>query len=447
MPLSAELNREIASSASDPYYHLFSDIPWSPDDTLMDKLGGDTDYYDLISKDAKAKGLLETRDRNVQLREFKVEPASSSAIDKKAADVVREVLQGFDFDELTSDLNNNAWLKGNSFVELIWGIDGKTSYIAEAISRPVHRFKFQLPKEKPKQPIGMFRRHEIRVLNSSDLQNGATVPIKRILCHAYGKKDDNPWGIGLGRVLYWMSVVFKKEIIKQRLIFLDKYAIPSAVGEAPKSATLEQRREFNQTMERIVKGGFGTLPEGWKLSFLEAQRSSTNDLFQSAIDWCNAEMAMCVLGETLSMELPKGTGSRAATETHQEGSGLYLAKFDCDRLSSGPYKELATWITELNYPDAKPPNIWKLFPELEDAEDLNARVNRDNTLNTIGYKINFDKVKEVYGEGYADNAALEAETQKQQEESGAFDVGFSESYQERKAIAFQKRLQRAGIIS
>lgn len=442
MALSAKLSQEIASSLHDPYYRMFNDMPWSEDDTLMYLLGGDYDYYDLILKDAKAKSLLETRDRNTTLREYKVEPASSSAIDKKAADLVREIITAFDFDQMTSDLNVNSYLKGNSFVELMWGIDGKTTYIEEAIARPVHRFKFKLPKN-PGKDVGMFRRHEVRLLSTSDLYEGTTVPSKRILCHAYGKKDDNPWGIGLGRVLYWLAVVFKKEIIKQRLVFLDRFAEPSHRGKSPQSATKEQRREFNALIESGRKSGVFTLPHGWELDLMEAGRSTSNDLYQSAIDWCNSEMAQAVLGETLSTELPGSTGSRAAAQTHQQGSAVYLAKFDCDRLSTGPYRELARWITELNYPDAKPPMIWKLFPELEEAENLDSRVNRDNTLNSLGYKITPDKVKEIYGDGYEDLAAKEAQEQKADQDIG---LGFSESEESRRAKAFKARLEKAGLV-
>ena len=450
MALSAKLSQEIASSIDDPFYRMFNDMPWSEDDTLQYLLGGDTDYYDLILKDAKAKALLETRDRNVTLREWKVEPASTSAVDKKAADLVKEIITAIDFDQLTSDLNNNAYLKGNSFVEMLWDVDGKTTYIKEAINRPVHRFKFKTPKGANDsrrasfaKDIGTFRRHEVRLLSTSDLFEGATVPDKRILCHAYGKKDDNPWGIGLGRVLYWLAVIFKKEMIKQRLIYLDKYAQPTLIGKAPNSQiSAEQRAEFNRVLTKIAKGGTGTLPFGWDLSLLEAQRGSTNDVYQSAIDWCNSEMAQLVLGETLSTELPGATGSRAASETHQQGSFVYLAKFDSDRLSTGPYRELARWITELNYPDAKPPMIWKQFPEFQEAEeDLNARINRDNTLNTVGYKITAKKVAEVYGDGYEDLAAAEAEAAKNQPQP-SLDVGFSEEYLERKQRAFRERLAR-----
>jgi phage gp29-like protein len=459
MALSAKLTGEIAAAESDPRYYLFDGLGSGyithPDDTLLYQLGGDIDKYDLVLKDAHAKAILETRDRNVVCREWKVEPASQSAIDKKAADLVRDVLNGavrsysqqngvFDFDQFCSDLNTYTLLKGNVFLEIKWAVEGKTTYIESAIPKPNHRFKFKLP-EKKSNNIGYYLGYEIRVLSQGNMFNGDTVPPKRILCHSYGRVNDNPWGIGLGRVLYWLAVVFKKELIKQRLIYLDKYAQPTLIGKGSEKSTREQREEFNKVLGQIMQGGYGVLPPGWEANFLEAQRSSTTDVYQGAIDWCNSEMSKLVLGETLSLELPQGAGSRAAAQTHQDGSTIYLAKYDSDRISTSALRELSGWITELNIPEAKPPMIWRVFPELSESEDLNMRVSRDTQLNQIGYKLSPDKVKEVYGDGYIDLEAAAAEQEKQQADAGAFDVGFAEKqldYEIRKFKAFQKRLAK-----
>ncbi|MBD2492536.1 DUF935 family protein [Aulosira sp. FACHB-615] len=486
MPLSAQLAQQIANSSNDPRFYLFNDFPQSPDETLLYLLGGDIDRYDLVLKDAKAKALLEKRSRNVVMREWDIKPATDSKLDKKAADIFKEVISRFDSDLMIDNILTNAYLKGNNFEELQWAIDGDLTYIKKATSKPIHRFRFARPGAntsgmidqdgttvrpiKNKEPVGMYQDYEVRVLSMNDTWQGANVPDKRVLVHSYGQRYDNPWGVGLGSVLYWLAVIFKKEITKQRLIYLDKYANPTVRVIAGEKATREQRENVAQQLADMIKGGSLVLPHGWLSDFMEAMRSSTNDVFQGATDWCNNEMAMLVVGETLSMELPDNTGSRAATQSHSDESNVYLAKYDSDRLCTGPMRTLAQWITELNTPGANPPQVWKRFPEFEESEDLNSRVNRDNTLNTIGYKISPDKVKEVYGEGYIDSAAAEVEQQKQQEDSGAFDVGFGEevgeqgsrgagendsnpssapsplcpsaSYAERKAIAFQKRLQQ-----
>lgn len=460
MALSANLTQEIALATEDPYHYLFNGIPYSPDATLYTLLGGDVDKYDLVLQDGHAKAVLEARTRNVVMREWEFKPASSSAKDKKAAEVCKEIFEGFDSDQMIVDLMETTLLKGNSFNELTWDIDGKTTYIKESKIRPTHRFRLVLPENSTKKKVGTYLGYEIRVLKSVNWVDGDTVPEKRILCHSYGRRADNPLGVGLGSVLYWLAVVFKKEIIKQRLVFLDKYAAPTPMVETTETTTKEQRKEINRQIAGIVKGGALTLPYGCKVSFLEAQRSSTNDVYETSLQWCDDEMSKMVLGETLSLELPANTGSRAAAETHQEGSTVYLAKYDSDRLSMGPLRELAAWATDLNVPGAKPPTIWKRFPELDEVEDLDGRVQRDSSLNAIGYKITPTKLKEVYGDGYEDLAAKQAEKQNAgffdqpspesgdttQEQSDNVDLGFSElSYEERKQKAFRKRLEKVGV--
>ena len=58
---------------------------------------------------------------------------------------------------------------------------------------------------------------------------------------------------------------------------------------------------------------------------------------------------------------------------------------------------LFTWITEFNFKGAKPPKVWRVFAE---SEDLNARVNRDRTLQDMGFSLTYEKFTEIYGEGY-----------------------------------------------
>ena len=460
MVLSEALRREIASAEQDPKYILFDGVPQTPDDTLRFLLGGDFDKYDLILKDSKAKALLEVRDRNVSCREWYVDPASQSRKDRKAADVVKNILLGFDFDQMCSDLNSNSLLKGNAFIELKWGIDGQTTYIEDAITKPNHRFRFVLHKGDGNkgangEPIGIFKGYQVRVLSQGNFYLGAEVPDKRILCHAYERRSDNPWGIGLGRVLYWMAVIFKKELWKQRMIFLDKHAQPTALGKAPQSETqvtdVAQRNEFREAMERILAGKSGVLPPGWELDFLQPS-SLGSDLFQSAIDAINEEMSMLVLGETLSMSLPGG-GSRAAAQTHAEGSRVYLAKYDSDRLSTGALRELAKWITELNVEGATPPQIWRKFPEFDETEDPANRISRDSQLNSLGYKISPEKVQEVYGDGYIDLEEAKAQQEAENPPApNAFNIGFSEidpvnhEYLTAKAMAFQRSMSKKLIL-
>lgn len=430
MPLSKRLTEEIAASIDDARYYLFNNIPQSPDETLTSLLGGDVDRYDLILKDAHASAALEKRVRNVALREWNIEPGGTRSIDKQAVKTLETVLRQFDSDQMIVDLMINTLLKGNGFIELKWAIEGKLTYVGQAICRPVYRFTFLRPGGTARNsklnsllpyeasPVndkqrGYFKGYEIRVLKLNDIQFGEPVPPMRILCHNYGQIADNPWGVGLGQVLYWLAVVFKKEIIKQRLIYLDKYAQPTLLATANETATREQRDAVLNVLQEITQGGYGVLPYGWVAEFLEASRSSTNDVFQGGIDWLNQEMSKCVLGETLSLELPGSSGSRAASETHADQSGVFLAKYDSDRLASGPLREFSQWVTNLNHPGAKAPMMWKRFPEFEEMEDLNSRVNRDNTLKNIGYTITPKKVEEVYGEGY----------EKQEEDKG-FGSGF-----------------------
>lgn len=431
MALSAALTQEIASSATDPNYYLFADFPQHPDDTLTYLLAGDIDKYELILQNTHAKSVIEKRVRNVILREYEVlAPDDASAREKKAVKLIQDILKGFDFDEFCRSMQQNSLLKGNGFGEIRWNSFSKFVEISNIIVRRNHRFKFRLlqPENKNKQ-IGTFRDHEIMLLTREDMFYGKNIPALRILCHGYDFKDDLPWGIGLGRVLYWFCVVFQKEIWKSRLINLDKQAEPTLLAQSKKEATLEQRQLFTSQLTTMRKGGVLTVPADWIISYLQAQIGTSSDAYKTALDDINLEISKCVLGETLSLELPGAAGSRAAAQTHSDESGVYLAKYDSDRMSTGVLKELCRCICALNgFDDIRIPGIWRKFPELEEREDLGGRSTRDSTLNQIGYRIKPEEVARVYGDGYEDvNAKQEAaNSDAQQTSEPQMDVGFTE---------------------
>ncbi len=74
-----------------------------------------------------------------------------------------------------------------------------------------------------------------------------------------------------------------------------------------------------------------------------------------------------MLGETLSTNIGS-TGSKAAAETHAEESEI-IADEDADQLCAALNDTLLTWITELNWPGAVPPKVWRPRPKNDQAEE------------------------------------------------------------------------------
>jgi phage gp29-like protein len=91
-----------------------------------------------------------------------------------------------------------------------------------------------------------------------------------------------------------------------------------------------------------------------------------------------------------------GGGSRAAAETH-DGVRQELADADAALLSNTLNATLVRWITEMNFPGAAPPTVWRRAPE---QPDLLALAELDKKLFEVGYEPTEEHVRTRFGEGY-----------------------------------------------
>ena len=69
-----------------------------------------------------------------------------------------------------------------------------------------------------------------------------------------------------------------------------------------------------------------------------------------------------VLGETLTTSMGDKSSSYAASQTHN-GIRLELVRADADLLSNTLNESLLTWLTELHFPGANPPRLWRRVEE------------------------------------------------------------------------------------
>ncbi len=74
-----------------------------------------------------------------------------------------------------------------------------------------------------------------------------------------------------------------------------------------------------------------------------------------------------------------------------------ITRADADLICMSFNATVARWLTEYNFPGARPPEVWRVMDE---PEDINTLAERDERLARIGYRPTLARVTEVYGEGY-----------------------------------------------
>jgi len=365
--LPAEARTLIADARNDITIPFFSGALQHADDTLIQRGGGKgLKIYDEIKRDPKAAACLTKRNKHLVAREWEVEPASPAPRDVEAADFVRETLKTLPFDRISEDLSGGAILKGFAVSEVVWKRDRNRIVPERIVSHDQRRFAFG-QDWKP------------RLRTWTNMNDGVELPDRKFIVHRQGVVGNNPYGLGLGHQLFW-AVLFKREGIAFWLHFLDKFAGPTAVAQTPYGMLSEEQNELLNKLSAIRTASAITVPMGTDVKFLEAVRSGSVS-YQEWLEYWDKQIAICILGETLTTDIGP-SGSRAAAETHA-GILDMLVDSDGDDLSDTLYEQLLTWMVEYNFPGAGVPRGWRVRPknEKEKAETRKAKAEAASSQN------------------------------------------------------------------
>lgn len=372
------IKQEIATVQRDITYPAFGGVLLHQDDTLLTRGGGrGLKIYDDIERDCHAYAVLQKRKMAVISRPWQVDPASTSRIDKKAADLVKAQFDTLNFDYVCLNLLD-ALLKGFAVGEIMWDVVGSEIVATDIKPRDQRRFGFD-------------EDYRLRLKTMENLMPGMELPDRKFIVHSFGAKDGNPYGLGLGSRLFW-PVFFKRQGITFWLTFADKFGSPTAVGTYPDGSQLPEQNKLLAALAAIAQDAGVIMPAGMEIKLLEATRGGATDTYEKLARYMDEEITMAVLGES---PVAKGGGGQAASAAITRNEvRLELVQADSDMLSGTLNKTLVTWITELNVPGATPPRVWR---KVEEQKDLGAVATRDKTIFDMGFRPTLAYIKETYG--------------------------------------------------
>lgn len=375
---------QVAHVLRDPFQAFYLNLMRADDATLAARGGGaGLRIYDEIERDCHAYSVLQKRKMAVVSRPWFVEPASTSRLDKKAADMVKENLKAIQFDRICVDLLD-AVLKGYAVGEIIWDVQGSEIRATDVMAREQKRFVFDVD-------------YKLRMLTIENMLNGEELPERKFTVHRFGSKVGNPYGLGLGTRLFW-PVFFKRQGIQFWLTFCDKFGSPTAVGTYPQGTSEADQDLLLASLQAIATDSAIAVPDGMNVKLLEAARSGSVTTYEQLCRYMDGEISKATLGETLSTEL-RGGGSLAASRTHNEVR-LELVQADADLLTDTLTGSLVRWLVEYNYPGAGIPAVGR---DVKPAEDLAIRSERDVRIKSLGFRPTLGYIQDVYGEGWEED--------------------------------------------
>ena len=347
-----------------------------PDDSvLIERGGGDYALYCEVLRDDHVKAAVEQRRRAVIARPWEVRPGGKRAIDKAAADFLRENIETVGWDTLCEKMLMGVFY-GFAVGECLWAPDGRYWRLDTVKVRDRRRFGFdgenRLRLKTMAQPLGEL------------------MPEKKFWVFATGADhDDAPYGLGLGHWLYW-PVWFKRNGHRFWAVFLERFGTPAAVGKYPNGTSEVEQRKLLEALRALRRDAAITVPDGILIELLEATRSGTAD-YATFVAQMNAAILVATIGQTASTQ---GTPGKLGNDKEQGDVRMDIVRADADLLSASFNATVAKWLTEWNFPGAAVPGVWRI---LDEPEDLKIRAERDKSIFEIGYKPTLKYVTDTYG--------------------------------------------------
>lgn len=359
---------EIATAQSDPYIPNFTGL-LQPSDEVLVKRGGAAGLkvYDEIRRDPHAFAVLEKLKLEIISREWKVEPASESRLDKKAAAEVERQFNAMNFDRLTRGLLG-AVLKGFSVAEVLWSSTA-LGWEAWTKVKKQRRFRFTVDGE-------------LRMLTRANSLMGEPVPDRKFIVHRHSidDDDDDPYGVGLGAVLFWPAW-FKRQVLGHWLRGAEKHASPTVHLQYQGQYDETRQKQLEAALRKMANDTGLITPDTVQAALLEAKNGGGGEFFEKIARYLDELMSEAVLGETLTTNSGE-RGARSLGDIHNE-IRIAIAKAASDLVSATLKDTLVRWIVELNFPGAGIPSVYRDFSE---TEDLNDKVDRDKKLHDMGYE-------------------------------------------------------------
>lgn len=352
---------EVAQYTGDPYLWsiAYGHVPTSgsydtlvrPQDDLLIQKGGvqALNIYQRLLFDSNVQAAWLKVSQEITSRDLVVEAASDLPGDIAVKEFVEEQIQDLPMDEIFRGLLE-AYVVGFSVGEVMWRRTASGVKAYDVRMRDPRRFRFQ---ESEDADMGF----TMRMVTRQNMHIGDELPARKFIVFRYwSQANGDPYGCGLGRILYPI-VKFKRRALESQLLYSDRFANPTAVAKAPLSATTTEIDTLYNHLQNLSQETALILPEGYDLDFINPAGSP--DTFTTIRDSLIKEINMLITGEDETGNVD--SGSRASSEVAlkvREVRAKELSELLCETLN----ESLIRWIVDLNYgTSVVPPKLRRDF--------------------------------------------------------------------------------------
>lgn len=383
---------ESAPLHKDPYLMSYQGILQSLDQVLR-LLPTDSNLshvYEDLERDPKVFEALQKRKLAVVNREWQIDPVEEGAAGEAAAQALTLEIKKLPFDRIREELLD-ALCKGFAVSEIVFEGTDQGVVIDRVVQRAQRRFVFKHVEGEP-QP-------QLRLLTASNMLEGEELPQGKFIVHTIGARDGNPYGIGLGRQLYW-PVFFKRQALSFWLMFADKFGTPTPFGKYPKGTTQRDQMRFLDSLVKMAQDGALVAEEGSSVELLQGTASG-GGFYRELLDYLNAEIVGTILGETNGQG---SGGAQAAAAMDRRDVRLELVKADAALLDDTINDTIIKTLCQLRgYAPCR------LTTQVDEPEDTKAIAETYTAVFNMGFEPSLADIKAKFGEGWEKKVVEKAE--------------------------------------
>ncbi len=374
---------------------------------------------EMEEKDLHYLAVLSTRKQALAGAGVIVTPASPAAEDRRAADLVADVLNGGAFD-LQSALFDilDALGKGFSASEIAWDTAGREWIPRRLLWRDPRWFMFDwisgeellvrtLREEGQSSARAAPRAGGAAHFGGSRWYAGVegeaaigyqplTAPLApfKFVVHIAKAKSGLPVRGGLARAAGW-AYLFKNYVLKDWVTFAEVFGQPLRLGKYGPGATEADKQALLSAVANIGTDAAAIIPESMVIEFVETRQAGGAEIYERFCEFLDRQVSKAVLGQTLTTEIPReGGGSRAAAQVH-DAVRRDIVESDARRLGATLTRDLARPIVDLNLgPQRRYPRVAlalsedtdvKLFADVvAELADRGLRVGQRAVLERLG---------------------------------------------------------------
>jgi phage gp29-like protein len=160
--------------------------------------------------------------------------------------------------------------------------------------------------------------------------------------------------------------LFKNYVLKDWVTFAEVFGQPLRLGKYGAGATESDKQALLSAVANIGTDAAAIVPDSMLIEFVEARQTGTAELYERFCEYLDRQVSKAVLGQTLTTEVQRNTGSRAAAQVHDAVRRDILAA-DARRLGETLTRDLVKPLVDLNCgPQKRYPHLDLLLPNDQD---------------------------------------------------------------------------------